>query len=139
MGEGFPNDQRGDEQSSSSKHCSATRADGSQCRAWRLRSSRFCLSHDPERLDAMARSRRLGGLRRRRHVPSATGAAHDVATVDGLIDLLGTACQITLGCDPSLAQAKTLGQLVLVGLKAQELALLSDRVTALEQASATHP
>ena len=139
MGDEFPNDQRGDEQSSSSKHCSATRADGSGCRAWRLRSSPYCLSHDPARLDSMAQSRRLGGLRRRRHLSPATGAARDVATVDGLIDLLGTACQITLGCDPSLAQAKTLGQLVLVGLKAQELALLNDRVTALEQSSGTHP
>jgi hypothetical protein len=131
------NDQRRDEHSSSTKHCAAIRPDGSGCRAWRLRSSPYCLSHDPARLDDMAQSRRLGGLRRRRHPTPATGVVHNVATVDGLIDLLGTACQITLGCDASLAQAKTLGQLVLVGLKAQELALLSDRVSALEQASAT--
>jgi hypothetical protein len=43
------------------KRCSGVTRDGSPCRARAQRDSRYCLSHDPERVTDLAEWRRRGG------------------------------------------------------------------------------
>ena len=90
--------------------CDAVRADGKPCCAWAVAGSTTCLSHDQGRAKLLLRSRRLGGInRRRRH--DAGSSIPDVGTPMGIIELLNKAAIMALESSQSLATAKALASI----------------------------
>lgn len=53
------------------ERCSGTRADGTECKAWRVRGSLYCLNHAPDRAGQRARRNSAGGRARHRRPPLA--------------------------------------------------------------------
>ena len=89
--------------------------------------------HDPENAQVAAEGRRLGGLRRRREVTVQGAYDFDgLDTVPKVRRLLEIAALDTLGLENSIARARSLAYIAVVGAKLLETGELEDRVKAIE-------
>ncbi len=108
------------------------KADGRSCQARRIRGSRFCFFHAPERAQARRTARRAGGLKNRITVlPHTTRDLPLVSTRDVEKLLAETINQVRRGeVDPKVAN--TVGYLAGILLKSRQDTEIDGRVTALE-------
>ncbi len=100
-----------------------------------LRDSDFCVFHDPQHAEAVAESRRMGGMRRRRE--GTLAAAYDfdgLATVQELRRLPEIATLDNLNLENSVARNRALVSAVQTGAKLLEVGELEDRLEAIESA-----
>lgn len=118
------------------RQCEATRKDGQPCQGWALPESSFCFWHSPETARAQAAARKLGGLHRRQGGGAPTLAEQmgprtyrTLADIEALVEL---AIRITIGCEQSLSQARTLGYLAGVWARVHEVGDIEERLAALE-------
>lgn len=115
--------------------CKGRNERGEPCRAAPRRESDFCIFHDPEHAEAMAESRRLGGLRRKREVTVA--AAYDyegLGSVPDIRRLLDVAAFDALGLENSIARCRALVSIGLAAAKLLEVGEMEDRLAAIESA-----
>jgi hypothetical protein len=83
--------------------------DGRACRAGPQRDRPYCFAHDPERTEAAAEARRLGGLRRRKE--GTIAVAYDLPgldTVEGIRRLLDIVVTDGLSLETSIAKLRAL-------------------------------
>ncbi len=113
--------------------CSGIRADGGRCGAQAMRSSEFCIGHDPAKADERRRRASKGGKRGGRGRPQAELA--------GLKTRLSDLADDVLAGNVNRASAAVVGQLlntiiraVSVELKAREQLELEARLEELESA-----
>ncbi|HEY8869968.1 MAG TPA: hypothetical protein VIM30_11350 [Candidatus Limnocylindrales bacterium] len=89
--------------------CSFVMPDGRACRAGPQRDRPYCFAHDPERTEAAAEARRLGGLRRRKE--GTIAVAYDLPgldTVEGIRRLLDIVVTDGLSLETSIAKLRAL-------------------------------
>ena len=93
----------------------------------------YCRMHSPEHAQAVAESRRLGGLRRKREATLA-GAYdfHGLGSVSDIIRLLEVVAFDTLGMDSSASKSRILISVSLAALKALEAGDHEQRLSMLE-------
>src|SRR6266568_4074667 len=89
--------------------CAFVMPDGRACRAGPQRDRPYCFAHDPERAEAAAEARRLGGLRRRKE--GTIAVAYDLPgldTVEGIRRLLDIVVTDGLSLETSIAKLRAL-------------------------------
>ncbi len=111
--------------------CSGIRADGGRCRAQAMRSSEFCLGHDPDKADERRRRASKGGKR--------GGRGRPLTELAGLKTRLSDLADDVLAGNVNRASAAVAGQLlntiiraVSVELKVREQQDLIERLEELE-------
>lgn len=85
----------------------------------------------------LARSRRRGGINRRRHHRDGVPAVPDLSTPAGIIELLEDAAEIALGASDSLLKAKALASIASSAARSLQ-ALNSEEFRLSYQASGGH-
>ena len=111
--------------------CIASTKHGAACRAPARVGSRFCLSHDPAYADALANSRRLGGVnRRRRQLPAAE--AVPLRTLDNHLELLERAAAVVERIDDGASRARLMIDIAKAAANIVESADLARRLEELE-------
>ncbi len=114
--------------------CLSSRKDGQPCGATPTMSG-YCFMHDPDRLEAAAEARELGGKRRRRE--GTVAAAYDFEGLDNVAKLrrlLEIAGLDVLGLENSIARARALISVVVAAAKLLEVGEHEERLAALEGA-----
>ncbi len=102
-------------------HCSAKNRSGHKCRSFALAGSSFCFWHDPQRANALADARRLGGYHRRvRRTPSLQIDA-DLKSIDGLLVFVESLIGETLKLHNSTHRSHALAALALAQKRILEL------------------
>ena len=115
--------------------CKGRNDRGEPCRAAPRRESDFCIFHDPENTEAMADSRRLGGLRRRREVTVAGAYDFDgLGSVPEIRRLLDVAAYDALGLENSIARCRALVSIGMAAAKLLEVGEQEERLAAIESA-----
>ncbi len=111
--------------------CSGIRADGGRCRAQAMRSSEWCIGHDPDQAEARRRRASKGGKR--------GGRGRPLTELAGLKTRLSDLADDVLAGNVNRASAAVAGQLlntiiraVSVELKAREQLDLIERLEELE-------
>ena len=120
--------------------CSGKNDRDEACGATPLRSSEFCVFHDPEHAEAMQEARRLGGFRRRREgTVSAAYEFDGLATPADIRRLVEVAAFDVLGLENSIARARTLAYLAQVASSLVEKHEMEARLEVLEAEAARRP
>ena len=112
--------------------CNHIKADGSQCRARKVRGSDYCFFHDPAKATERAAAQRAGGQHARAAVlPPDTPTRRVQAASDVVALLSETVNQVRTGqLDPKIGNC--IGYLSGVILRAVEQGNMADRLAALE-------
>ncbi len=116
------------------RNCDFVKEDGERCQAPPLHESVYCFVHDPENAEAMAETRRLGGLRNRKE--KAVQGAFDLEgleDVEQIRRLLMIAAVDALSLDNTIARARTL---VLIAQAAAKLLDSSEIAEQLKELAA---
>jgi len=114
--------------------CLSRRNDGQACLATPTVTG-YCFMHDPERVEARAEARELGGKRRRRE--GTLAGAYDFDGLDTIAKIrrvLEIAILDALGLDNSVARIRTLISGTLAAAKLLEAGEHEERLVALEAA-----
>src|SRR5437870_446625 len=115
--------------------CQAPKSDGSPCAMPPLREGKFCLSHDPERVEDAQEARRLGGQRRRKeHIVAATYDFEGLDSVSRIRRLVEVAALDTLGLENSVNRNRTLIAAAHSAAKLLEVGEHEERLADLEEA-----
>lgn len=115
--------------------CAFRKPTGEQCQSPPLHDSQFCFMHSPEHAQEAQEARKLGGVRRKREVTLSGAYEFDgINTVQGIQRILEIAMLDTLAMENSLSRNRTLAYLALAAMKALEVGVQEERITALEQA-----
>jgi hypothetical protein len=118
------------------KQCQAITQNGAPCQAYAGADSDYCFHHDPARVAERRQARSKGGRARHGRQVGPVGQAEPLA-LDSMTDvaaLLRQTINDTLRLENSLQRARTLGYLAGLFLKALDMAILEQRVLALERA-----
>jgi hypothetical protein len=113
--------------------CTFEMPDGLRCRAPALRGKALCYWHDPDKAEAAAEARRIGGLHRRKAKSVAT--IYDFSglrSIEGAQRLLETAAIETLALENSIQRNRTLISAAAGAGKLIEAGDLDARLTAVE-------
>jgi hypothetical protein len=117
------------------RQCAFRKPTGEPCQSPPLHDSQFCFMHSPEHAQEAQEARKLGGVRRKREVTLAGAYEFDgINTVQGIQRILEIAMLDTLAMENSLSRNRTLAYLALAAMKALEVGVQEERITALEQA-----
>jgi hypothetical protein len=112
--------------------CLASRRDGQPCGATPTLSG-YCFMHDPDRVEAAAEARELGGKRRRREGTIAGAfdfeGLDDVPKLRRLLEIIGVDL---LGLENSIARARAIISLVQAAAKLLEVGEHEERLEAIE-------
>ena len=112
--------------------CHHVKDDGNQCRATKLRGSKYCFFHDPAKAGERAAAQQAGGRNGRAAVLPPDAPHRRVKTAAEVIDLLSeTINQVRTGqLDPKVGNC--VGYLSSVILRAIEQGDMAERLAALE-------
>lgn len=113
--------------------CAFVMADGRACRAGPQRDRPYCFAHDPERAEAAAEARRLGGLRRRKE--GTIAVAYDLPgldTVEGIRRLLDIVVTDGIGQENSIARLRALISVAVAATNLLKVGEFEPRLEALE-------
>jgi hypothetical protein len=114
------------------RKCAAVTRSGGPCRMRPLRGAHYCYTHDTKAGADRARSRRLGGLHRRRITKGQVPDRVHLRTVSDARELLELAAQDALQLDLSSDRCRVLIASVGQALKVLEVGELEARLAALE-------
>ena len=112
------------------QRCKYTKADGARCRAFVIKGSDYCFSHDPEKAKEKALAVMKGGLARRRQVSLPRMKIQEARDIKILMATLIN--EVRAGLIDS-RDASCIGYLSGVFLKSDELSDITARLTALEK------
>jgi hypothetical protein len=118
------------------KKCQALTQDGTPCQAFAVAGSDYCFHHDPDRAAERRQARSRGGQARHgRHVgPVGQSDPVTLGTMADVVSLLQSTINDTLELENSLQRARTIGYLSNLYIKALDLAVLEQRLEAVEHA-----
>ena len=117
--------------------CTATTANGKQCRAGAVKGSEFCFWHDPAQGHARAQARKKGGQRRRvDHAGDPFSLPETFASVEDANKILDYVLAEVLPMENSIARARILLAIHDSFIHAIEIGELEKRIAALEQRGA---
>src|SRR5450759_5155756 len=91
------------------RRCAYAKADGQPCQMAPLLDRPYCFSHDPERAEAAAEARRMGGLRRRKE--GTIAVAYDLPGLDtaaGIRRLLDIVVTDAIGLDNGIPRLRVI-------------------------------
>jgi hypothetical protein len=114
--------------------CQATTKNGTPCQAYALAGSDYCFHHDPAQATQRLAARSKGGRARHgRHIgPVGQSEPVELDTMADVATLLRQTINDTLNLENSLQRARTIGYLSGLFIKALDVAVLEQRVIALE-------
>lgn len=116
--------------------CTYRLADGRRCGATPQRDGPLCFWHDPDKAEAVAEARRLGGLRRRREKALAAAFEFEgIGSIGAVQRVVEIALLDSFGLDNSIARCRILISAAQVAAKLLEVGDLADRIAALEAAT----
>ena len=116
------------------RFCAARGPKGEPCQSPPMHDSQFCFMHSPEHAQEAQEARKLGGVRRKREVTLAGAYEFEgLNNIQGIQRILEIALLDTLAMENSLSRNRTLAYLALAAMKALEVGIHEERITALER------
>ena len=115
------------------RRCAYAKADGQPCQMAPLLDRPYCFSHDPERAEAAAEARRMGGLRRRKE--GTIAVAYDLPGLDtaaGIRRLLDIVVTDAIGLDNGIPRLRVIISTAVAAIGLLKVGELDERLAALE-------
>lgn len=112
--------------------CKYIKSDGTRCKAYAMKNSEYCFSHNPEVKEEKALAVRKGGLNRR--LCKAYGEPLEINSPEDIKNLLADVINgVWCGDIPENRPAATLGFLSRCFLSAYEKSEMEERIKSLEE------